>query len=124
MKLVVDMNLSVAWIAGLQGQGVDAVHWSALGPQDGADDAIMAWARANDAIVLTRDLDFGAALTRQALIAPSVIQIRCGRVEIERHLPQVVRVIAEHQGPLGTGAIVTIEDDRVRVRVLGPDTSL
>ena len=124
MKLVVDMNLSVAWIAGLHGKGVDAVHWSALGPQDAADDAIMAWARANDVVVLTRDLDFGAALTRQALIAPSVIQIRCGRVEMERHLPLVVRVITEHQAPLGTGAIVTIEDDRVRVRVLASDTSL
>ncbi|MCJ2142990.1 DUF5615 family PIN-like protein [Methylobacterium sp. E-066] len=118
MKLVVDMNLSMAWIDGLAGQGHDAAHWSTIGLQNAADDVIMEWARVNQAIVLTRDLDFGAALTRQALIAPSVIQLRCGRVELVRHLPLVGRVLTEHRSPLETGAIVTIEEERVRVRIL------
>ena len=122
MKLVIDMNLSVTWVDGLGRQNFQAAHWSAIGPQDAADAVIMDWARANGAIVLTRDLDFGAALTRQALIAPSVIQLRCGRVVLERHLPIVTRVLTDHQGPLEAGAIVTIEDERVRVRILDPLT--
>ena len=81
----------------------------------------MDWARTNGAVVLTRDLDFGAALTREALIAPSVIQLRCGRVAIARHLPAVARALTEHRALLETGALVTIEDDRVRVRILDPD---
>ncbi|WP_342106083.1 DUF5615 family PIN-like protein [Methylobacterium sp. SI9] len=121
MKLVIDMNLSISWIDGLERRGFSAAHWSTIGLQDAADEAIMDWARANGAIVLTRDLDFGAALTRKALIAPSVIQLRCGRVELERHLALVTRVLTEHGGTLETGAIVMIEDERVRVRILDPN---
>lgn len=124
MRLVIDMNLSVAWVAGLREQGVEAVHWTTIGARDAADQAIMDWARANDAIVLTRDLDFGVALTRQARIAPSVIQIRCSRIEPDRHFPLVGHVIATQRGPLEAGAIVTIENDRVRVRILDAGSPL
>jgi predicted nuclease of predicted toxin-antitoxin system len=65
--------------------------------------------------------DRAHALTRNALIAPSVIQLRCGRVELERHLALVTRVLSEHGGPLEIGAIITIEDERVRVRILDPN---
>lgn len=121
MKLVVDMNLSIAWVGGLESQGFSVAHWSTIGRRDATDEAIMDWARANSAIVLTRDLDFGVALTRQGLIAPSVIQLRCGRIELERHLTVVARVLTDHRGSLEAGAIVTMEDERVRVRILDPD---
>ncbi|MEH3116414.1 MAG: DUF5615 family PIN-like protein [Methylorubrum populi] len=68
MKVVIDMNSSIDRTAALQEGGVEAVHWSTIGPQDAADDAIMAWARANQAVVLTRNLDFGITLTRQARV--------------------------------------------------------
>jgi predicted nuclease of predicted toxin-antitoxin system len=53
MKLVVDMNLSIAWIDALERRGFTAAHWSTIGPQDATDEAIMEWARANGAIGLT-----------------------------------------------------------------------
>jgi predicted nuclease of predicted toxin-antitoxin system len=76
MKLVIDMNLSPDWAPALRAIDIEAVHWTTIGPDGASDEAIMAWARANDAIVLTRDLDFGAMLTIQGLTAPSVIQLR------------------------------------------------
>ena len=122
MRLVIDMNLSVAWVEALRSGGTDAVHWTAIGPQDAPDEAIMDWASTHDAVVLTRDLDFGIALMRHARRAPSVIQIRCGRIELDRHAPLVSRLLKDHREPLDAGAIVTIEDDRVRVRVLEANT--
>ncbi len=61
MKLVVDMNLSTDWSSALRAEGFEAVHWVAVGPLDAGDEDIMAWASANEAIVLTRDLDFATA---------------------------------------------------------------
>lgn len=82
MKVVIDMNLSVDRMAALRQGGIDAVHRSTIGRQDAADGTIMARARTNEAVVLTRDLDFGMALTRQALIAPSVISEEFGPVRL------------------------------------------
>lgn len=124
MRLVIDMNLSIDWVAALQEQGVAAVHWSSVGSEDAADETIMDWARANQAIVLTRDLDFGIALTRQALIDPSVIQLRCDQVRLERHAPLVGQVLTEHAVHLDAGAIVTLDNERVRVRILDRDPTL
>ena len=60
MRLLVDMNLSPRWVGVLAGAGIEAVHWSTLGANNASDSEIMAYARANDSIVLTHDLDFGA----------------------------------------------------------------
>ena len=58
MKIVVDMNLTREWLPELRAMGHDAIHWSSVGAVDASDTAIMEWARANDHIVMTSDLDF------------------------------------------------------------------
>ncbi len=32
MKLLVDMNLSLGWAAAVQAAGIEAIHWSSVGP--------------------------------------------------------------------------------------------
>ena len=83
--------------------------------------AIMAWARANEAIVLTRDLDFAAALVMQGRASPSVIQLRMDQVRPERHHSLVRRALLRYGRHLEQGAIVTLEEERMRVRVLDAD---
>ncbi len=122
MKLIVDMNLSTDWVTALRTAGVEAVHWVTVGPQDASDEAIMAWAHANEAVVLTRDLDFAATLMAEARASPSVIQLRIDQARPERHLPLVQRALSLHRTHLEQGAIVTLQDERVRVRVLDPAT--
>ena len=123
MKLVIDMNLSVDWVPALRSSGVEAVHWTTIGPQDARDEDIMAWAHANGAVVLTRDLDFATALTQQGRASPSIIQMRIEQARPEHHLSLVHRALTLHRQRLEQGAIVTLQDDRVRVRVLDPDTN-
>jgi predicted nuclease of predicted toxin-antitoxin system len=69
VQLVVDMNLSVEWVAEFAAHGWSAVHWSPVGDPHAEDSAIMAWARANGHVVFTHDLDF-------ATTGPSVLQVR------------------------------------------------
>jgi predicted nuclease of predicted toxin-antitoxin system len=73
MKLVVDMSLSPALAMMLTSSGHDAVHWSAVGPANAPDDEIMAWAVANDRIIITHDLDFGDLLYASGSTRPSVV---------------------------------------------------
>ena len=62
MKVLVDMNLSPAWVNALREAGHQATHWSSIGPFTAPDRDVMAWARERQHIVLTHDLDFGTLL--------------------------------------------------------------
>jgi predicted nuclease of predicted toxin-antitoxin system len=80
MKFLIDMNLSPRWVAFLRDSGWQAIHWSSSGPPDATDSEIMAFAAANDYVVLTHDLDFGAILAVTHGQKPSVVQIRSENV--------------------------------------------
>lgn len=77
MKLIIDMNLSPAWLSVLNQAGHTAVHWSSVGSPRAKDREILAWAREHHCIVFTHDLDFGAILATTDADSPSVVQIIC-----------------------------------------------
>ena len=118
MRLIIDMNLSPAWIPLFGEQGWTANHWSEIGDPTAADDDIFAWAAANDAAVFTRDLDFGALLARAGATRPSVVQIRAREVSPFVVGVSVIEAIASALNVMEQGAIVTIEPGRTRVRHL------
>jgi len=45
MKVLVDMNLGLGFVAELQALGIEAQHWSQVGALDAPDSVIMEWAR-------------------------------------------------------------------------------
>lgn len=118
MKFVVDMNLSPAWVSEFQEQGVEAVHWFAIGAVDAPDNEIMAWARENEYIVFTHDLDFGAILATTRANAPSVIQIRTQDVTPTALKKTVFAAIEQYQSLLESGALIIIDKQKLRVRIL------
>lgn len=71
MKLLVDMNLSPRWIGVLEDAGFEARHWSTLGANNAPDAEIMAYASANDYVVLTHDMDFSAILAAPTAKSPA-----------------------------------------------------
>jgi predicted nuclease of predicted toxin-antitoxin system len=54
VQLVVDMNLSIDWVAELARGGWSAIHWSTVGDPCADDSVIMAWALANGYVVFTQ----------------------------------------------------------------------
>lgn len=118
MKLLLDMNLSPRWVATLAAAGIDSVHWSVTGSPRATDQAIMAYARANGFVVLTHDLDFGAILAATHGEKPSVVQIRAGDLSPEAIGDRVIAAIRQLSSELESGALVTIEAERARLRVL------
>ena len=118
MKILIDMNLSPSWTKTLMEAGIEAVHWSEVGPATTPDPAIMAYAAANGFVILTNDLDFGIALAISDGEKPSVVQIRgedLRPVSIGSHVVQALR---QMQVELEAGALLTIDPKRTRLRLL------
>lgn len=87
VSIVVDMNLSLEWVAFLGQAGWSAVHWSTIGDPHAEDSVIMAWALAQGRVVFTHDLDFGSMLAITHAAGPSVLQVRTQRV-LPEHIEQ------------------------------------
>lgn len=118
MRFVIDMNLSTDWVDCLGAAGHDAIHWSVVGAPDATDDAIVGWAREEHRTVLTNDLDFGIILAMSGATSPSVVQLRTDTTLSARIGPLVVQAIARAEAELLSGAILTIEAERLRLRAL------
>jgi predicted nuclease of predicted toxin-antitoxin system len=118
MKLLVDMNLSPHWVGLFHDSGWEAVHWSAMGRTTARDSEIMAFAAANNYVVVTHDLDFSAILAVTHGKKPSVIQIRGEDVSVEFIGKQTVAALRHMQAELEAGALLTIEAGRTRLRLL------
>ena len=118
MKLLVDMNLSPRWIDVFAGAEIESVHWSSLGASNASDTEIMAFAASNDYVVITHDLDFGAILAATQDEKPSVVQIRSDDVNPDVIGVTVVMALRQMADELETGALVTVDTNRTRLRVL------
>ena len=118
MKLLVDMNLSPRWIRVLTDAGIDAAHWSSLGLANAPDSEIMHYASAHDYVVLTHDLDFSAILAATHGEKPSVVQIRAEDVSPDVIGANVITALRQMTEELAQGALVTVDPNRTRLRVL------
>lgn len=118
MKLLVDMNLSPRWVGLLADAGIEAVHWSRIGAKNAPDSEIMIHAGANGYVVLTHDLDFGAILAASHDEKPSVVQIRADDVSPDVIGRQVVVALRQMASELEEGALLTVDPNRTRLRVL------
>ncbi|MDR4513612.1 DUF5615 family PIN-like protein [Nitrosomonas sp.] len=118
MKLLIDMNLSPRWVDVLVNAGIEAAHWSAVGAYNAPDSEIMAYAKANDYIVLTHDLDFSAILAATHGDKPSVVQIRADDVNTDVIGKQVIDALQQMSTDLADGALLTIDTNRTRMRLL------
>ena len=78
----------------------------------------MAYAATRDYVVLTHDLDFGAILAATHGGKPSVVQIRAEDVSPDVIGKQVVAALRQMTSELDQGALLTVEPNRTRVRVL------
>ena len=118
MKLLIDMNLSPKWVSVLNEAGFEAAHWSSIGRPDAPDYEILAYAKSNRYVVFTHDLDFGTILAATKADYPSVIQIRTQDVTPEYLRPLVVSALHQFEKHLEDGAIVTIDQKKLRARIL------
>ena len=118
MKILLDMNIAPRWVQFLVAAGIPAVHWSSVGPANASDLEIMTYARENDCVILTQDLDFTDLLAITQGSKPSVVQICADDTSPEVLGRVVVRALHQAETELADGALMAIDAKRVRLRIL------
>lgn len=118
MKLLIDESLQHDLARILTEAGHDAVHVVDLGLRGATDDEVLSRAEADARIVVTADTDFGTLLALSGAPGPSVALLRrAGRRAADRARALLtVLVLVDEQ--LSRGAVVTVEQARLRVREL------
>jgi predicted nuclease of predicted toxin-antitoxin system len=118
MRFLIDNSLSPHLADGLTAAGHHAIHVRAVGLAAAADTEVFARAAAEDRVLVAQDTDFAQLLAARRERKPSTILLRC-RTRATAPLLQLLLAnlptIEEH---LMEGAIVVIEDTRLRVRTL------
>ena len=96
----------------------EAVHWQEIGPRNADDKDLLDYAMANESVLLTHDLDFGAILAHSGASGPSVLQVREQEVDPEVIGSFVLAAIEQCRDVLVSGALVTVNLRRAKARVL------
>jgi predicted nuclease of predicted toxin-antitoxin system len=118
MRLLADLHIAPRTVEFLKSLGHDVVRVSQVLPPTSSDLEIIAYAGRDRRAILTQDLDFSAeiAVSRQAY--PSVILLRLSSSRIESVNRILSDVLAALEQDVQEGALITVEDHRVRRRRL------
>ncbi len=119
MKFLVDNALSPVFAEGLRRAGHDAIHVRDYRLQESEDEVIFDRAAREERIIVSADTDFGTLLALRRGKTPSVILLR--RMVPRRPESQVSFLLSnlnEIAESLERGAVVVIEETRLRVRPL------
>jgi predicted nuclease of predicted toxin-antitoxin system len=114
MKILLDSCVWGKARAELAAAGHDAV-WCGDWPRDPGDEEILTQAHAEGRVLVTLDKDFGELAVLRGLPHGGIVRL----VNISAHQQAVVclRVLALHGPELASGAIVTAEPGRLRIRL-------
>ena len=112
------MSLTPLWGEYFASHEIESKHWSEVGAFNAPDLEIMTFARDNGFVVFTHDLDFGSILAVTNAQGPSVVQVRTQDPIPALAGQMVLSAIREHRDHIERGALITVEPDRLRARVL------
>jgi predicted nuclease of predicted toxin-antitoxin system len=119
VRFLVDANLSPRLAVSLTDSGHDAVHVADLGLSRATDTAIVELAERDNRVIISADTDFGTLLAMSGATRPSVLLLRLTSPRRLESLAALVRAnLPAVMDALEAGAVVVLEDGRVRVRTL------
>ena len=119
MRFLLDQNQSPQLVALLASAGHDTVHVGDLGLSASHDGEILGLALDQDRVIVSGDTDFGDLLAASNSLKPSVILLRR---QPRRRAHQIAALLLVNldavAADLEDGAVVVLDQDRVRVRRL------
>lgn len=118
MRFLADMGISMVTVNWLRGLGYDAQHLSEQRLIRLSDDLILQKAKDENRILLTCDLDFGYLLSKTNDNSPSTVIFRLEFQTPLNHIHKLTRLFEYAQEDLTKGSIVSIDDQKIRIRTL------
>ena len=114
MKLLLDTCVWGKACKELQSAGHDVV-WAGEWPEDPGDDEILERAHREGRVLVTLDKDFGELAVVHGMPHSGII--RLVNLASRQQAPVCLRVIDLHANELESGAIITVELNRLRIRL-------
>jgi predicted nuclease of predicted toxin-antitoxin system len=118
LKFVIDNALSPSMADGLTKAGYDAIHVRDIGMSKASDNDILSFAFRENRIIVSADTDFGALLALRKSSKPSFILFRRSDKRPAALLIQLLANWDQFSEAVTEGAVVVIEDKRIRIRKL------
>jgi predicted nuclease of predicted toxin-antitoxin system len=118
MRFIVDNALSSRVAEGLNEAGHDAIHVRSIGLASATDNEILSYAKMDRRVIVSADTDFGTLLALNNATIPSFILFRRSDKRPLSILKLLLSTIDSIQDDLDKGAVVVIEDNRLRIRIL------
>ena len=116
MKFLADMGVSPRTVAFLKRLGHDAARLPEVGLARASDAEVISRAAHRGEVVVTFDLDYPALLALRREPRASAILIRTMSADADWINSRLADCLERVRQPLEEGAIVVIEDYRVRIR--------
>ena len=118
MKLLLDQGLPRSTVKHLAVSAIFAEHVGDLGMASASDESILNGARQRQAVLVTLDTDFHRILAACRAVSPSVVRIRIEGLKGEQLATILIQVVATATAELSAGAVVSVTENRIRVRSL------
>ena len=119
MRFLVDESLSHRVSEALRNAGHNAIHVVAdLHRGGAADPELMDFAREESRVIVAADTDFGELLALGQHVLPSVVLFRREQRRPHEQAQVLLENLEQFQDDLESGAVVVIEAQRIRVRLL------
>ena len=118
MRFLADMGVSYSVALDLRLNGHDVVHLRDIGMQRLSDEEIFARAIDEGRVILTFDLDFARLVFDSRALFPSVVIHRLADARAHRQIERLTVALRVAALALEAGAVVIVDDMRVRIREL------
>jgi predicted nuclease of predicted toxin-antitoxin system len=118
LRFIADVHISPLTVTTLRQQGYDIVRVTDILPATTPDSEILEFARVENHIVLTQDLDFSALVALGGFIQPSLVTLRLSSAQPDVVSQRLLEVLPQLEQVLIEGSAITIADNTVRFRKL------
>jgi len=118
LRFLADIHISPRTVKALQSEGHDIVHITGFLPATETDRRIVEFAAEEGHVIVTQNLDFSALVVKRGKSKPSVLSFRVSNAKPD-HITEVLKsVLVTVSKELEKGAIISVDDRGVRIRLL------
>ena len=118
IRLLADIHISPKTVGDLQEQGYEIIRSSEVLPANAPDINILEFARIENWVVLTQDLDFSMLVALSRYSQPSLTTLRLSSAKPDIVTRKLLDVLPQIEKALQEGSTIKVQDESIRVRKL------
>ena len=118
LKFLADMNISPLTVAALRIKGFEIARVSEVLDAKSTDACILKFARDDNRIIITQDLDFSMLMAINGYERPSLISLRLNNPTHESVTDHILKILGCLSAELGQGITVVADEFTIRYRSL------